>query len=43
MTIYSDARGKVIDAGGSPVLKLVGLGIAAFLLVILFFSCCSGA
>src|ERR1700757_905682 len=39
MTIYSDARGRVIDAGGNPMLKLVGLGIAAFLIVILLFSC----
>ena len=39
MTIYSDARGKVIDAGGNPVLKLVGLGVAAFLVVILLLSC----
>ena len=39
MTIYSDARGKVIEAGGNPLLKLVGLGIAAFLGVILLFGC----
>jgi regulator of protease activity HflC (stomatin/prohibitin superfamily) len=38
MTIYSDARGKVIDVGGNPLLKLAGLGIAAFLIVILLFS-----
>jgi prohibitin 1 len=39
MTIYSDARGKVIEAGGNPLLKLAGLGIAAFLGVILLFGC----
>ncbi len=38
MAIYSDARGKVIDAGGNPLLRLIGLGIAAFVLVILLFS-----
>jgi regulator of protease activity HflC (stomatin/prohibitin superfamily) len=38
MTIYSDARGKVIDVGGNPLLKLVGFGIAAFLIVVLLFS-----
>ena len=39
MTIYSDARGKVIEAGGNPLLKLLGVGIAAFLGVILLFAC----
>lgn len=39
MTIYSDARGRVVDAGGNPMFKLVGLGIAAFLVVIVLFSC----
>jgi len=39
MTIYSDARGKVIEAGGNPLLKLVGVGMAAFLVVILLFGC----
>ena len=38
MTLYSDARGKVVDVGGNMYLKLIGLGIAAFLLVILLFS-----
>src|SRR5258708_5792873 len=42
MTIFDPARGRVIDGGGghggSGLLRLVGLGIAAFLLVILFFS-----
>ncbi len=38
MTIYSDARGRVVDVGSSPVLRLLGLGIAAFLVVILLFA-----
>jgi len=36
MTIYSG--GKVIDVGGNPLLKLIGIGVAAFLLIILLFS-----
>jgi prohibitin 1 len=42
MTIFDSTRGRVIDGGGghggSGLLRLIGLGIAAFLLVILFFS-----
>ncbi len=40
MTIFDPARGRVIDGGGGSgnFLRLIGLGIAAFLLVILFFS-----
>ncbi len=41
MTIFDPARGRVIDGGGhggSGLLRLIGLGIVAFLLVILFFS-----
>ncbi|HEY3975415.1 MAG TPA: prohibitin family protein [Candidatus Sulfotelmatobacter sp.] len=40
MTIFDPARGRVIDGGGGSgnVLRLVGLGIAAFLVVILLFS-----
>jgi len=41
MTIFDPARGKIIDGGGGHgggLLRLIGLGIAAFLLVILFFS-----
>jgi len=41
MTIFDPARGRVIDGGGGHgggMLRLIGLGIAAFLLVILFFS-----
>jgi prohibitin 1 len=40
MTIFDPARGRVIDGGGgsSGLLRLIGLGILAFLLVILFFS-----
>jgi prohibitin 1 len=41
MTIFDPARGRVIDGGGghgSGLIRLIGLGIAALLLVILFFS-----
>jgi prohibitin 1 len=42
MTIFDPARGRIIDGGGGHgsggLLRLIGLGIAAFLLVILFFS-----
>src|SRR3981081_124881 len=40
MTIFDPARGRIIDGGGGGgnLLRLVGLGIAAFLLVILLFS-----
>ena len=40
MTIFDPARGRIIDGGGSSgtFLRLIGLGIAAFLLVILLFS-----
>ncbi|MGB8916432.1 MAG: prohibitin family protein [Candidatus Sulfotelmatobacter sp.] len=40
MTIFDPARGKIIDGGGGAggLLRLIGLGIAAFLLVILLFS-----
>ena len=40
MTIFDPARGKIIDGGGGGgLLRLIGLGVAAFLLVILIFSC----
>jgi prohibitin 1 len=41
MTIFDPARGKVMDTGGvrgSGILRLIGVGIAGFILVILFFS-----
>jgi prohibitin 1 len=38
MTMYSDNRSRVVDIGSSPVLRLLGLGIAAFLIVILLFA-----
>src|SRR5579859_8206623 len=41
MTIFDPARGRVIDGGGGSsgtLLRLIGLGVAAFLLVILLFS-----
>jgi prohibitin 1 len=40
MTIFDAARGRVIDGGGGGgLLRLLGLGVGAFLLVILLFSC----
>jgi len=40
MAIFDPSRGRVIDGGGhgGGMLRLIGLGIVAFLLVILFFS-----
>src|SRR5215467_11733221 len=40
MTIFDPARGRVIDGGGGGfgLLRLIGLGIAAFLVIILLFS-----
>jgi prohibitin 1 len=40
MTIFDPARGRVIDGGGrgSNFLRLIGLGVVAFLLVIFLFS-----
>ena len=38
MSMYSDARGRVVDVGSSPGLRLLGLGISAFLVVILLFA-----
>ena len=40
MTIFDPARGRVIDGGGGGgLLRLIGLGVGAFLFVILLFSC----
>ena len=41
MTILDPARGRVIDTGsyGGNLLRLVGLSIAAFLIVIVLFNC----
>jgi len=38
MTIFNEGRGKVINADSSPVVRLLGLGIVAFVLVILLFA-----
>jgi len=41
MTIFDPARGRIIDGGGGnsgTLLRLIGLGVAALLLVILLFS-----
>jgi regulator of protease activity HflC (stomatin/prohibitin superfamily) len=39
MTIYNDARGKVIDVNGGGAFRLVALAIAAFVVAILLFNC----
>ena len=38
MPMYGSSQGKVIDVNGSGIMRLIGLGIAAFLIVILLFS-----
>ena len=38
MPIYGDSRGRVIDVGGNPLLKVVGFAVAALILIILLFS-----
>jgi prohibitin 1 len=41
MTIFDPARGRIIDGGGGSgggLLRLIGLGIAVFLVIILLFS-----
>ncbi len=38
MTIYTGPGGKVIDVDGKPLLRMLGLGILAFIIVILAFS-----
>jgi prohibitin 1 len=38
MSPYTAGGGKVIDMNSSPILKLVGLGVILFVLIILFFS-----
>jgi prohibitin 1 len=38
MAIFNEGRGRVIDATPNPVIRLLGIAIAAFLLVILLFA-----
>jgi prohibitin 1 len=38
MTIFNDARGRVIDANPTPFLRLFGIALVAFVIVILLFS-----
>jgi prohibitin 1 len=38
MPTYGNAPGRVIDLNGSPLLRLVAIGVAAFIIVILLFS-----
>ncbi len=38
MTIFNEGRGKIINADSNPVFRLLGLGMVAFVLVILLFA-----
>ena len=38
MTMYSDTRGRVVDVGSGPGLRLLGLAISTFLVGILLFA-----
>jgi prohibitin 1 len=38
MTIFNEGRSKIINADGNPFFRLLGLGIVAFVLVILLFT-----
>jgi prohibitin 1 len=38
MTMFNDARGKIIDSNPGAGLRLIGLAIVAFLIVVLLFS-----
>ena len=38
MTIYGSSSGKVIDVGGNPLLKLIGAGLFALIVVIFLFN-----
>src|SRR6266481_8358800 len=38
MTIFNEGRGKIINADSNPVFRLLGLGIFAFVLVIMVFT-----
>jgi prohibitin 1 len=38
MTIFNEGRGKILNADSNPVFRLLGLGIVAFVLVILVFT-----
>jgi prohibitin 1 len=38
MTIFNEGRGKIINADSNPVFRLLGLGIAGLVLVILIFN-----
>jgi prohibitin 1 len=38
MTMFNEGRAKIINADANPIFRLLGLAIAAFVLVILFFT-----
>src|SRR5882724_310002 len=38
MTIFDSPRGRVIDANGGSLVRLIGLGIAGLVLIILLFN-----
>jgi regulator of protease activity HflC (stomatin/prohibitin superfamily) len=37
MTIFNEARGRVVDANPTPAFRLIGIALVAFLLIILLF------
>src|SRR5690348_279372 len=39
MAIFNDPRGRVINVNPNPAFRLLGIGVAAFLIVILLFAC----
>jgi len=38
MTLFNDAHGRVVDGNPTPVLRLLGIGLLAFIIVIMLFS-----
>jgi prohibitin 1 len=38
MPIFTEGRGRVIDSGSNPLIRLFAVGVAAFLIVVLLFS-----
>jgi len=39
MAIFNDPRGRVINVNPNPAFRVLGIGVAAFLIVILLFAC----
>jgi prohibitin 1 len=38
MTIFNEGRGRIVNADGNPLFRLIGLAIVAFVMVILLFT-----